>query len=102
MLCALRCCFGGNWSSLTCRYRGGFNPAATWGFIAGVTPNVPGFLKTAGLLTEGPLRDALCPPALDIVYSYAWFVGFFVGGGVYYVAMMMSRAAAEAAEAAEA
>lgn len=57
-------------------YSGGFNPAAMWGFAAGVAPNIPGFLKAAGLID-------VCPPILEVVYNYAWFVGFIVGGGLY-------------------
>ncbi|MFN0058136.1 MAG: NCS1 family nucleobase:cation symporter-1 [Planctomycetota bacterium] len=61
----------------TGRYAG-VNRAAVLALIAGVLPNVPGFLKvthvTAG---ESGLFDA--------IYQYAWFVGFGIAGALYYV-----------------
>jgi NCS1 family nucleobase:cation symporter-1 len=64
------------------RYRGGLNPAALAALLAGILPNVPGFLTQTGLL--GP--DVLWPWVTGI-YNYAWFVGFFLSGTLYYVLM---------------
>jgi nucleobase:cation symporter-1, NCS1 family len=64
------------------RYRGGLNPAALAALLAGILPNVPGFLAQTGLL--GP--DVLWPWVTGI-YNYAWFVGFFLSGSLYYVLM---------------
>lgn len=57
-------------------YRGGWNPVAFVALIAGVLPNLPGFLKAAGFL-------AAVPAVFDSIYAYAWFVGLIVAGGVY-------------------
>ena len=51
-----------------------------------MAPNVPGFLKTAGII-------ASCPAVLEQVYSYAWFVGFFIGAWLY-LALMTGKGAA--------
>ncbi|NVB42073.1 NCS1 family nucleobase:cation symporter-1 [Pseudenhygromyxa sp. WMMC2535] len=62
------------------RYKGGFNPAALIALVVAVLPNVPGFIHAAGFV------DAVAP-IWDQLYSYAWFVGFLVGGGLYWVLM---------------
>jgi NCS1 family nucleobase:cation symporter-1 len=59
-------------------YRGGYNPAALLALLAGVAPNVPGFL-----VAIGGLDKAAVWPWLTDLYSYAWFVGFAVAGVVY-------------------
>ncbi|GMU58389.1 MAG: nitrate reductase [Myxococcaceae bacterium] len=57
------------------RYRG-INPAAVVALVAGVLPNVPGFLKSAGVLAgEKNFFDA--------VYVYAWFLGFGLSAALY-------------------
>jgi NCS1 family nucleobase:cation symporter-1 len=61
------------------RYRG-TNPVAIGALIAGVLPNLPGFLKAAGAIS-GP------PTIFDDIYVYAWFVGVLVAGGVYWLGM---------------
>jgi NCS1 family nucleobase:cation symporter-1 len=63
-------------------YRGGFNPAAIVAFVLAVLPNVPGFLHQAGAFGDG-----VVPGAFDTIYTYAWFVGFFIAGGLYLVLM---------------
>ncbi|AVQ03227.1 nitrate reductase [Caulobacter segnis] len=68
-------------------YHKGWNPAAAVGLAAGVLPNLPGFLATAfphvfegvGAFWTG-------------LYAYAWFVGFVLAGGIYWL-MMRRRAA---------
>ncbi|MGQ0559906.1 MAG: NCS1 family nucleobase:cation symporter-1 [Sphingosinicella sp.] len=56
--------------------RGGWNPAGHIAFLVGVLPSVPGFLHATGLVAQ-------VPEIFDTLYSYAWFVGFAVGAGVY-------------------
>jgi NCS1 family nucleobase:cation symporter-1 len=53
-------------------YANGFNPRALWALAAGIV------LALVGLVV----------PPLAILYKYAWFVGFFVSGAVYYALMM--------------
>ena len=55
-------------------YRRGFNPRALAALVAGIV------LALIGLVL----------PPLYFLYKYAWFAGFFVSGGVYYV--LMARA----------
>jgi NCS1 family nucleobase:cation symporter-1 len=52
-------------------YRGGFNPRAMVALAAGVLVAVVG----------------LAVPELRWLYDYAWFVGFVVGGGFYFLLM---------------
>ncbi len=54
----------------------GWNPAGMLALIAGIAPNLPGFLHAAGLLDSVPV-------IFDQLYSYAWFVGFVIGGASY-------------------
>ncbi len=61
------------------RYRG-TNPVAVVALVLGVLPNLPGFLKAAGV-TSGP------PDVFDTIYVYAWFVGLIIAGGVYWAGM---------------
>ncbi len=60
------------------RYKG-INWIAVVALIAGIAPNVPGFLHVAGLATV--------PQIFDDLYVYAWFTGFVIGGLVYWVGM---------------
>ncbi|HEY2931318.1 MAG TPA: NCS1 family nucleobase:cation symporter-1 [Acidobacteriota bacterium] len=62
-------------------YHGGVNPAALIALMAGVAPNIPGFLSQAfpGHWRAGAFFQGL--------YSYAWFVGFAIAGVVYWVWM---------------
>jgi len=66
-------------------YSGGVNPAAIVALLAGVLPNVPGFLAQA---FPAQFRDV--PAFSKGIYSYAWFVGFGIAGAVY-LAMMKGR-----------
>ncbi|MBN2360024.1 MAG: NCS1 family nucleobase:cation symporter-1 [Deltaproteobacteria bacterium] len=63
----------------TGRYAG-VNPWAVTALVIGILPNVPGFLHSAGLW-ERPANF------FDALYVYAWFLGFFVAGGLYAVLM---------------
>jgi NCS1 family nucleobase:cation symporter-1 len=60
----------------------GFNIAAITALLLGILPNLPGFLTTIKAI---PL-DAV-PLWVSHLYNYAWFVGFFVAGIVYYMMM---------------
>jgi NCS1 family nucleobase:cation symporter-1 len=61
-------------------YHDGFNRAALIAFGLAVIPNVPGFAHAAGILWW-------VPPIWDQIYAYAWFVGFLLGGGLYWALM---------------
>jgi nucleobase:cation symporter-1, NCS1 family len=68
------------------RFTAGFNRKAIGCLILGILPNIPGFLATIGAI------DAELFPAWIIgLYNYAWFVGFFVAGGSYWLLMRTSR-----------
>lgn len=61
----------------------GVNAVAMLALVVGVLPNVPGFLKSAGLITgEKNFFDEL--------YVYAWFIGVVLSGGLYF-ALMRAR-----------
>jgi NCS1 family nucleobase:cation symporter-1 len=64
------------------RYKGGFNPVAIVAFLVAVAPNVPGFLQAAGF------ADNVGQGWQDI-YTYAWFVGFFLAGALYLIGMKL-------------
>lgn len=79
-------------------YTGGYNRAALIAFVVAVLPNVPGFLHQAGAIGDGVLA-----PIWDDVYTYAWFVGFLVAGGLYLALMrVMHPSSGPAAPTAEA
>jgi len=67
-------------------FTGGFNRHAIISLLLGILPNVPGFLANIGLLSSGSL-----PAWIMGLYSYAWFVGFFVAGGSYWLLMRATR-----------
>jgi NCS1 family nucleobase:cation symporter-1 len=61
-------------------FRGGFNEVAIIALIAGILPNLPGFLVNIKVIPA----DAV-PSWLANLYHYAWFVGFFVSGILYFI-----------------
>lgn len=61
------------------RYRGGFNPIALIALVLAVLPCVPGFLHVAGFVSVGEGGSIWLR-----IYDYAWFVGFLLGGGLYW------------------
>ncbi len=63
-------------------FSGGFNTLAIISLLAGILPNVPGFLVQTKIVAPGDF-----PAWLVGLYSYAWFVGFFVSGFIYYITM---------------
>ncbi len=56
-------------------YRKGFNPAAIVALVLGV------FVALVGRFV----------PSVAFLYDYAWFVGFFLSGAVYYLMMLGQR-----------
>jgi NCS1 family nucleobase:cation symporter-1 len=60
-------------------YARGFNPRAVAALVAGV------FVALIGLAVA-PLR---------FLYDYAWFVGFFISAGLYYVLMLRYKPASQ-------
>ena len=56
-------------------YKNGFNPAALIALVVGVVAALVGRFVTS----------------LSFLYDYAWFVGFFLSGSLYYVMMLGSR-----------
>ncbi len=63
-------------------YKIGFNAKAIIALLAGVLPNVPGFLVIVKVLHSNSV-----PAWIADLYNYAWFVGFFVSGFVYWLLM---------------
>ena len=63
-------------------YRNGFNYCALIALLAGILPNVPGFLVTIHLLSPESV-----PFWISNLYHYAWFVGFAVSFIVYMALM---------------
>lgn len=56
----------------------GWNPRAMAALVAGILPNVPGFLAVAS-------NGAIDVPALfDSLYTYAWFNSLLIAGAVHY------------------
>ena len=60
-------------------YSKGFNRFAIIALLAGILPNVPGFLTTTHILKQ----ESVWPWLADL-YNYAWFVGFTVSAVVYF------------------
>ena len=58
-------------------YLRGTNHVALLALGLGIAPSVPGFLATAGLAED-------VPAFWRSVYTYSWFVGFGIGGGLYW------------------
>jgi NCS1 family nucleobase:cation symporter-1 len=68
---------------------GTVNWVAIGALVLGVLPNVPGFLKSAKILS-GP------PSFFDELYVYAWFTGVLISGVLYLAGMKLKPAAAAA------
>jgi NCS1 family nucleobase:cation symporter-1 len=80
------------------RYNSGFNIKAIIALIGGILPNVPGFLVELKLTTINTLSNSLpfwLPDSfagwIVGLYHYAWFVGFFISGFGYWIAMTDKR-----------
>ena len=61
-------------------YKNGINNVAIIALLAGIIPNIPGFLININIITAQSL-----PEWIGGLYNYAWFVGFGVSGGIYYL-----------------
>jgi NCS1 family nucleobase:cation symporter-1 len=70
-------------------YAGGVNPAALIALIAGIAPNVPGFLAQAFPAQFGGVGEPW-----TTLYSYAWFLGFGLAAAIYLLLMRGRREAA--------
>ena len=69
-------------------YRGsGYNWRAIVALVLAIAPVVPGFLRAA-TTPGGQVSD---PNFLDTLYTYAWFVTFALGFGIYYVLTNASK-----------
>lgn len=65
------------------RYVRGWNISAVIALCLGIAPNFPGFLNATGL-------SGNVPSFFIGIYHYAWFVGAFIAGSIYYL-LMKSR-----------
>jgi nucleobase:cation symporter-1, NCS1 family len=68
------------------KFSNGFNPVAIIALLAGILPNVPGFLVNIKVIAADTM-----PAWINGLYHYAWFVGFFVSGVVYWIMMRNSK-----------
>jgi NCS1 family nucleobase:cation symporter-1 len=64
------------------KYGNGFNSKAIIALLLGILPNLPGFLLQVNLITSDTF-----PGWINQLYNYAWFVGFFLSGIVYWLLM---------------
>lgn len=62
-------------------YTSGFNWRAIASLCIAILPVVPGFLRAA----TTPGGQVANPTFLDSLYTYAWFVTFGLGFGIYYI-----------------
>ncbi|NBX26187.1 MAG: hypothetical protein EBQ99_09115 [Planctomycetes bacterium] len=62
----------------------GTNPVAMVALLAGVAPNIVGFLRSVKVMAGGP-------DLWDAIYPYSWFTGFIVAAIVYRQGMRRSR-----------
>jgi nucleobase:cation symporter-1, NCS1 family len=63
-------------------YSNGFNSKAIIALLAGILPNLPGFLLQIKVIS-----GTTFPAWVNNLYSYAWFVGFGISGLVYWLLM---------------
>ena len=67
-------------------FSNGFNKAAIIALLLGILPNIPGFLITIKLMSSNAV-----PVWVGHLYHYAWFVGFFVSGIIYFFMMKKEK-----------
>lgn len=63
-------------------YKNGWNRIAITAFIAGVLPNIPGFLEAAF-----PETFTYIPHFFKTIYAYAWFLGLAISSVMYTIGM---------------
>jgi NCS1 family nucleobase:cation symporter-1 len=63
-------------------YKNGYNPAAIIALMAGILPNVPGFLIQIQLVPPDTF-----PTIMTDLYHFAWFIGLAVSSLCYYALM---------------
>jgi NCS1 family nucleobase:cation symporter-1 len=61
-------------------YKNGFNTVAIIALLAGIIPNIPGFLVNVHLI-----ENDMFPAWVNGIYHYAWFVGFIISAFVYWI-----------------
>jgi NCS1 family nucleobase:cation symporter-1 len=59
-------------------FKNGWNLNALAALVIGILPNLPGFLAEIKVID----KDGAFSSVIGL-YHYAWFIGFFVSGGVY-------------------
>jgi NCS1 family nucleobase:cation symporter-1 len=67
-------------------YGNGFHTPAIVALVLGIAPCVPGFLGTIKVVNPASVGSLLMH-----LYSYAWFVGFFISFVVYWVLTALAR-----------
>jgi NCS1 family nucleobase:cation symporter-1 len=68
-------------------YGSGYNWRAVVTLVVAIAPVVPGFLRAAST----PGGQVSNPNLFDHLYTYAWFVTFALGFGIYYVLTKASK-----------
>jgi NCS1 family nucleobase:cation symporter-1 len=69
-------------------YGDGWNYVALFAFVAGVLPNIPGFLNAAFPASFPDVGDTF-----KTIYTYAWFVGIAISAVVYGALMKLKAPA---------
>lgn len=67
-------------------YKNGFNTKAVLAMFIGVVPNLPGFLSQINVLPSGYISKEIIN-----LYNYAWFIGLFISGLIYFLLMKKGR-----------
>jgi len=67
------------------RFSRGWNPVAMVALAVGVGPNIPGFLHKIDAVSS-------VPAVFDTIYTYAWFVGLILSGGIHGLGMWLRGA----------
>ncbi|NOT51165.1 MAG: NCS1 family nucleobase:cation symporter-1 [Chitinophagaceae bacterium] len=67
-------------------YGNGFNMIAIFALLTGILPNIPGFLLQVQVVSSTAF-----PVWISELYHFAWFVGFFLSGFVYWILMKNRR-----------
>ena len=72
-------------------YVNGINPKAIIALVLSIAPVVPGFIRAVST----PGGAVANPTFFDRIYSYAWFVTFFLSFVIYWLLMRGDRTASE-------